>query len=209
MSSSVSSSIDAYGKAFLHAFKFPSQPVSGLLLGKRAQEDGGSLFISDAVPLFHTSALSCPNAMLDVALAQCHAVAKTRGLQLVGVYVANELATDNSVSAATSKTVAYIIDKFNLASLVTWQLLNTHLHPGATSPAAAQFVYQSSGVSNSVPLRFARWNTGTCGLDAETSDTALAKVREALEAFAHTKLADFDMHLENPQVDYFNEKLSL
>jgi hypothetical protein len=204
----VSASIEAYGKAFLHAFKFPAHAVSGLLLGKRFQEDG-AIFVADAVPLFHAMPISCPNAMLDVALSQSLAVAKTRGLQLVGLYTANELANDNAVSPGSQKVASYMIEKFGMASLIVWQLINNCVTLQTATPAVSQyFISGSSNAMTLSSLSFSRWNTGTCGVDAISSDEALQKVREALESFAHTKLADFDMHLENPQFDYFNEKLA-
>lgn len=208
---SVSTSFDAYGKAFLHAFKFPAQAVSGLLLGKRIQEDR-EVFVADVVPLFHALPIACPNAMLDVALAQAVAVAKTKGLQVVGLYSANELAHDTALSSGAQKAALYMMDKYSMPSLVAWQVLNSQVKSSdAAAPAVQQFVLSGSGGGRmtAVDVAFSRWNTGTCCVEEASSEEALRKVREALEAFVHTKLVDFDMHLENPQLDYFNSKITL
>lgn len=52
----------AYKKAYLHACKYVSEDVIGILVGKI----GGSNYkVEDAFPLFHTRILQCP---LEVAL---------------------------------------------------------------------------------------------------------------------------------------------
>jgi hypothetical protein len=61
----------ATSKILIHAAKFPSVAVNGILLGRKTakgESDAGPVSILDAVPLFHTNLNLTP--MLDVALEQ-------------------------------------------------------------------------------------------------------------------------------------------
>ena len=142
----ITTSFEAYGKAFLHCVKFPSQGVSGILLGKRTGSDSSNascnlcdVIIADTVALFHALPISTPHPMLEVALIQCASAAKARGLHVVGIYVANELATDNDLSSMSKKVSQHLQDKFSNSSTpwVVWQIQNNLIKSTATTPAGA------------------------------------------------------------------------
>jgi hypothetical protein len=56
----------AYEKIILHALKYPSQSVTGVLLGKSNEAEKAQL-ITDAIPLFHGNILA---PMLEIAMMQ-------------------------------------------------------------------------------------------------------------------------------------------
>jgi len=56
----------AYEKIILHSFKYPSQSVTGVLLGKKNEDEKVQL-ITDAIPLFHGNILA---PMLEIAVMQ-------------------------------------------------------------------------------------------------------------------------------------------
>uniref|UniRef100_A0A0A9YWR6 Neighbor of COX4 n=1 Tax=Lygus hesperus TaxID=30085 RepID=A0A0A9YWR6_LYGHE len=57
-----------------------------------------SCYITDAIPLFHTLPMTYPHPMVDVALAHVNSIAKTNGLSLLGLYIANERCNDHTLS---------------------------------------------------------------------------------------------------------------
>ena len=60
---------EAYCKPILHALKYPSQSVLGILVG---EEKGNKINITDAFPLFHGSVLA---PMTELALTQvCYSI---------------------------------------------------------------------------------------------------------------------------------------
>lgn len=65
----------AYEKIVLHALKYPSQSVTGVLLGK--QNDAEKIhLITDAIPLFHGNVLA---PMLEIAMMQVRII----GIELI------------------------------------------------------------------------------------------------------------------------------
>lgn len=203
----MSVSADAYTKAVLHAMKHPTQPVLGFLMGKATGADK-STFIADAVPILHTNGAVFKSPTVEIAFLQCQAVGRTKGLSVVGVYAANEHVKDNAVSETTKKWAGFIAEQTAApaASIVVWQL-NNSLVRADNSSAVAVVQYKGGNYRTEVPIAFSRWNTSTCAADAIAPKEAVERLSRAMEAFLHMKLWDFEEHLEDVSLDYFNQRL--
>ena len=200
----------AYAKAVLHTKKHATQPVMGFLLGRRLQGGGDAVFVADAVPVMHSGFSVMPSSVIDAAHDQCSASGKTQGLTVVGLYAANERLNDNSVSDHTKALVKFLVSKLPSGGcMVLWNFNNTLLRLKESEiPAATVTVIDSNGnQGNADEMKFGAWNTGSCGADAVASSAALQRVTSLADSFAHASLVDFEEHLEDPHLDYFNPKL--
>lgn len=84
---------------------------------------------------------------------------------------------------------------------------NSAIASAAAAPALQQYLFVGDSVTK-VGVQFGRWNTGLCAVDAVPTDAVLTKVHhQLLDSLTHTRFVDFDMHLENPGLDHFNDKL--
>jgi ER membrane protein complex subunit 8/9 len=209
MTTTVESSAVAIAKAIFHASKFSTQAVFGLLVGKRLQSH--HCFVVDAIPITHTLPAVCPHPVMESALAMVSAFATSKGLVVLGLYVANERLDDNGVSDYTATIVRYLQSKVSGASsgLVLWQLQNPKLKAassfGGTAPVE-QYIYTSSSTAAStLPLSFAQWDGDACKTSPVDDSRVLAAVKNGVLNFEHSKLVDFEDHLENVALDFFNE----
>ncbi|GBG87698.1 hypothetical protein CBR_g45852, partial [Chara braunii] len=110
----------AYVKLVLHAFKYQSLAVNGVLIGRlRNAGDGGEsadpkgnreVVVEDAVPLFHGQLALLP--MLELALMQIESYASTENLSIVGYYHGNERYDDVDFGNVGSRIAAKIADYF-------------------------------------------------------------------------------------------------
>ncbi|RNF23403.1 uncharacterized protein Tco025E_02817 [Trypanosoma conorhini] len=208
---SVVSSVEAYAKALLHCQKYPTQAVSGFLLGKRLTESGASdsVFVADAVPLFHTIMMTHPHPMLSVAHAQVSSYARTKGLVLLGYYVANERAGDSSVSPLTTNVLRMLQDKSSTGnSPLLWTIVSANPVEGVGVHLS---YYTGGGKCVSAPeMTFGRWNSDTLTCEATTSSTEAVEVFEnAVDAFKQFQLVDFEDHLERVQLNYLEQAVQV
>ncbi|XP_067869923.1 ER membrane protein complex subunit 9-like isoform X3 [Heterodontus francisci] len=95
-------SAQAYVKMQLHAAKYPSCAVNGLLLAEKVPEaDGECLLLTDCVPLFHNClALT---VMLEVALNQVDLWSAANNQVIAGYYQANDRVRDASPNSVAVK----------------------------------------------------------------------------------------------------------
>lgn len=70
----------AYRKMLLHALRFPSRPVLGVLIGVRKQGEAEPEIV-DVAPLFHSYALA-PMLELALSLVELHCKVGIRGARL-------------------------------------------------------------------------------------------------------------------------------
>ncbi|RNF03531.1 hypothetical protein TraAM80_05711 [Trypanosoma rangeli] len=204
---SVVSSVEAYAKALLHCQKYPTQAVSGFLVGKRLTESGtsNSVFVADAVPLFHTIMMTHPHPMLSVAYAQVSSYARTRGLVLLGYYVANERAGDSSISPLTEKVLCMLQDKTSTGhNPLLWTIVSANRIEGA---GVRLSYYTGENTYLTAPeLTFGRWNSDTLSCEATASRTEAVEVFEnAVDALKQFQIVDFEDHLERVQLDYLEQ----
>lgn len=250
-SAGIVASPEAYTKALLHCYKYPTQPVMGMLIGKRLNDDSGaaaaggngsgagggtnsahsgtgsissssssSCFVSDAVPLFHTLPMSAPNPMLEVAYAHVQYAAKTSGQSLLGVYIANERLMDNAVSPVTKKVLDALQSRMpSQTKLLVWFINNECLTSPPMSLAITSLTADRCNPDKTIPLpsqvpadesmSFGHWNSDTLAPEATvTEEGVMEAVSNALDAFAHYRIADLDDHVEDPSVNYLEQPLA-
>ncbi|AYU76198.1 Uncharacterised protein family (UPF0172) [Leishmania donovani] len=244
LSTSVVASPEAYTKALLHCYKYPAQPVMGMLVGKRLSDDAGAAaqssgspssphtscgaasgtssstcYVSDAVPLFHTLPMTAPHPMLEVAYAHVQYAAKTTGQSLLGVYIANERLTDNGVSPLTKKMLDALQARLPTSTrLLVWFVSNECLTSPPTGLAITSLTADRCSCNKTISLpsqasadermTFGRWNSDTLAPEATVSaESVMESVSNALDAFAHYRIADLEDHLEDPSITYLEQPL--
>lgn len=218
--SAVVTSSKAYVKALLHCYKHPTQAVSGFLVGKAADEESGSCFVSDAYPLFHALPMGAPHPMLEVAYTHVQAAAKLNGMVLLGVYLANERLDDTSISPLTKTYLDWLQGRLpSGCRLLVWMVQNERLTtpPAPGEVALESFYYNSNDAltrhtsgrtQGGSRLHFGRWNADRVSAEADgTADSAVDDLHNALDAFAQYKLVDLEDHLEDPRLNYLVQPL--
>lgn len=206
----VEGSVAAVGKTIFHASKFSTQAVFGLLVGKRLQSN--HCFVVDAIPVTHTLPAVCPHPTVESALAMISSFVTAKGLVVLGLYVANERLDDNGISDYTTSIVRYLLTSNKVSSsagLVLWQLQNPKLKSansfGGSAPIVQHVYTSSASAATVVPLTFAQWDRDACATSAVDEARVLAAVKDGIHNFEHCKLVDFEEHLENVALDFFNE----
>ena len=198
---------ESFCKCVLHSVKYSTQPVLGALLGKKLAD---SFFIVDSVPLFHTSVVTTPHPLFEVALMQATAQAKTKGLSVVGLYAANERLDDNMVSVHAKRLIGALLER--QAPLVFWQLDNQKLvglSNGVDNVPLEQLLFTNGVDSASTPeFGFAMWDQDACCAKGIERVSPARLIEAAVDQSLHAHLYDFEDHLENVSLDYFNEALN-
>ena len=211
----------AYFTAVMHSMKHPTQPVCGLLLGRRSDGTADApAYVAAAVPITHNEVASAPHPITSVAIKQVAAVGRSTGRRIVGLYVANERLDDSSLHEHTVALLSYLSDATESKSLTVWLLNNRTLKPHDESDAAAVKLYAaertqsapgSAGASvrvHHVPglgLRFAKWNPDALAASDEVpTRRVMGKLIELLDGRRHMAVVDFEEHLEDCANDYFN-----
>lgn len=200
-------------KILLHSASHPSYSINGLLIGRKhgkaaakalqgepgspsSAQDKGSIEILDCLPLFHTSLSLSP--MAEVGLIQAEAFARSKGLQLIGYYQANEQIADVELGGIGKKITeriqsyapegcALLVDNSKLQGFLQQKeptFLQLHVKEGGKT--WTQLPPSSlSGDFDSVPREFL---------------TLHGEGR-------HHKLVDFDDHLNDISKDWLNRDL--
>ncbi|KAI8067751.1 hypothetical protein BC940DRAFT_300377 [Gongronella butleri] len=178
--------LNGYCLPLLHAAKFPSSQVCGLLLGKMDKEKGSIQSIDTAVPLFHHWTTLTP--MLEVALQQVELHADKKGLQIVGWYQGNERLEDTTLHENAIK-VADVIRARSGAALIL-VINNASLSsPGKDGSNYVAFGYQDKD-----------WRKG--GMSIDVASTHQSKTVDLLNDGAYQRIVDFDQHLDDVQQDW-------
>eukprot|EP01061_Rhynchopus_euleeides_P011386 TRINITY_DN20947_c0_g1_i1.p2 TRINITY_DN20947_c0_g1~~TRINITY_DN20947_c0_g1_i1.p2 ORF type:complete len:223 (+),score=61.55 TRINITY_DN20947_c0_g1_i1:93-761(+) len=200
----------AYGKVFLHAQNYPSQAVSGLLLGRVVTVEGKKeLFVAEVLPLFHSFVQLLP--MLQVALAHARTWGKDRGLTVVGYYTAPSNLNDKASITPFAEKAMKLVSEANA---------------GNPSLALAIINSKMTGDSAEIPFKFfdssdlktgRTSESGCCRfgyLHEDSTVVALPDQQSTLERVASliqeggAHIVDFESHLDNVSLDYTNSKLS-
>ena len=105
----------AYCKMMMHAAKYPSSSINGVLLAKKT-EDRNLLYV-DCIPLFHINTALAP--MVEVALAQLENEVSRSGLRIAGFYHAHDNLRDNHVDTFSQKIADKIAENIPGTLLVT------------------------------------------------------------------------------------------
>ncbi|ORX46813.1 UPF0172-domain-containing protein [Hesseltinella vesiculosa] len=174
--------LKGYSIGLLHAAKYPSSSVCGLLLGKIENNTVHS--IEAAVPLFHHWTTLTP--MLESALQQVELFAAKQGQQIVGLYQGNQRADDTVLPDHTVKLANAIRDRSKAAMVL--MIDNQHLNELSTG----QIGYKCYGYQE------LQWRTGNVTIDV-TQDQ-ITKTKQWLNTCAYRRIVDMDDHLENTQL---------
>ncbi|GAA5918863.1 hypothetical protein JCM1841_002779 [Sporobolomyces salmonicolor] len=176
----------AYLKLILHAAKFPTSTVCGLLVGT-VDASSNTVSIVDAIPLLHHWTELSP--MVEAGLQLADLFVTTQQQVFVGLYVANERLGDTAVPLSLEK-VANAIRKERPEALVL-VVDNDQLASGA--PAILPYL---PSASSWVPSNVSSAHLSLS--DPSIPSVALSHVKSG----RHALLGDFDEHLEDVKVDW-------
>ncbi|XP_072359973.1 ER membrane protein complex subunit 9-like isoform X2 [Scyliorhinus torazame] len=186
-------SAQAYVKMQLHAAKYPSCAVNGLLLAEKVPEGSsrdGCLLLTDCIPLFHNClALT---VMLEVALNQVDLWSAANNQVIAGYYQANRHIKDTSPHSVAVKIADRVAEHLRGAVLI--MLDNTKLSGEYGGPAV--IVHERlDGKWTPKDKNLVMWQdwVGTRAL-----------VSELMELRAYGRLVDFDEHLDDIRRDWAN-----
>ncbi|KAK4054951.1 hypothetical protein OIV83_000875 [Microbotryomycetes sp. JL201] len=180
----------AYLKIVLHAAKYPSARVVGLLIGP-ASDDA---LVTDAIPMLHhwTDLSMATEACLQLADIHC----KNHNLCFKGVYVCNELLEDIAPPATIVRLATAVAQQSPKQTTLLTALDSKRLNSG-TSALIAHSV-SALTTSSMKPL-----DASSIGLEPESAaSTAFERARTGQAKL----LGDFDDHLEDATVDWLDNK---
>lgn len=186
----------AYCKILMHAAKYPSSSINGLLLSKVG---GGRQPVKyvDCIPMLHINTGLAP--MAEVALAQIESEVSRCGLTISGMYHAHDNIRDNHVDTFSQKIADKIADNVPGTILVTLDSkklsLNIDTH--------ALIVQQHD--ANSGKWRKRDANQIRLEHDTVTLQCATAVIHKKI----YRDLVDFDMHLDDISLDYKNVEINM
>jgi hypothetical protein len=182
MAESITLSPDSYTVLFLHACKYPHRSVNGLLLGSVS---GGSVSVSEALPLFHSPLGLAP--MLEAALLLADEYCQQRKLQLVGYYQANEVADDLELGPFGKK----ICDKIRSQCSACAALL---VDGAKMRPAPTELGLLAIGADG-------KRSSATPTLTPDASG-CIARLEKCLGKGLQQEVVDFDVHLDDCSKDW-------
>ena len=174
----------AYCKMIMHAAKYPSSNINGLLLAKKTGDQQGVKYV-DCIPLFHINTALAP--MVEVALAQIENEVGRSGLVISGFYHAHDNLRDNHVDTFSQKIADKIADNIPGTLLVT--IDSKKLSLNIDSPALILHQHEASSgkwkkrEGNSVRLEH----------DTVTLQCATAVIHKKI----YKDIVDFDTHLDD------------
>ena len=174
----------AYCKMIMHAAKYPSSNINGLLLAKKTGEQRGVKYV-DCIPLFHINTALAP--MVEVALAQIENEVGRSGLVISGFYHAHDNLRDNHVDTFSQKIADKIADNIPGTLLVT--IDSKKLSLNIDSPALILHQHEASSgkwkkrEGSSVRLEH----------DTVTLQCATAVIHKKI----YRDIVDFDTHLDD------------
>ena len=173
----------AYCKMIMHAAKYPSSNINGLLLAKKTGERG--LKYVDCIPLFHINTALAP--MVEVALAQIENEVGRSGLTISGFYHAHDNLRDNHVDTFSQKIADKIADNIPGTLLVT--IDSKKLSLNIDSPALILHQHEPSS---------GKWKKreGSC-LRLEHETVTLQCATAVLHKKIYRDIVDFDTHLDD------------
>ncbi|WIA11820.1 hypothetical protein OEZ85_011910 [Tetradesmus obliquus] len=201
---------EAYLTILLHAAKYPSCTVCGVLLGKVSSK---ACTATAAVPLFHLSMLLAP--CVETALAQVEAYAQQQSLQLLGYYHCESRFDAREPHPAGKRIAERIADRQPEAFMICLDnpKLAAFSREGSNEPPFELLLREAGpkGSWKKVPAGSAAGSLGIAAGGGGSSGSSWEGLRARfLNAHArgmHHELADFDEHLDDISRDYLNAGL--
>lgn len=193
----VSFSSRAYCKIILHAAKYPHCAINGLLLAKQKNKGDSKsveLRIEDVIPLFHICLHVSP--MAEIALTMVDQFAASKGLILVGYYLANENINDLSTDKPAHRIADKIAENYSNALMVVIDNKDITLQMNSNPLRVAQFVDGKWKAKDIIDISYEKLVTYTGALHS------------LLKAEQYRNLVDFDNHLDDISLDWQNRKLN-
>ncbi|DBA95771.1 hypothetical protein WJX77_000427 [Trebouxia sp. C0004] len=185
-------------KILLHSAKYPAASVNGVLLG-RVKSDQKTVEIVDAIPLLHSFLSLAP--ALETALVQVSSYAKQQqDLELVGYYHANERFSDTDLGTPARKVADKLYSNNNVACTL---LIDSSKLRSSLQKKAGEFlqlyVKDESGRN---------WVKSPVDSSLKyDSGSVLSVFLQMCTEGRHTKLSDFDDHLNDLGRDWRNKDL--
>jgi hypothetical protein len=168
----------AFVKPLLHAAKYPTSTVTGVLLATQDTCD-----LVDAIPLFHQfNHLSC---MLDVALDQIALYCKHHKLRIAGMYQANA-SLDTHPHPTTTKIMHSLGD-----SAVLLMVDVKRYNDAPNMPFQPYIIKDRQLKKSGQDVSFVLGHTALPSL-----------VRTAIDQDAYLNVVDFDAHLDDVRGDW-------
>ncbi|CAJ0946740.1 unnamed protein product, partial [Mesorhabditis belari] len=155
------------------------------MLGK---SHGGKLTITSVVPLVHESAPLSPS--IEIALAL---VSSKDDQSIVGIYYSNASYQDKSFNPYSIRLAEKIAAVTGQSTYLA-QVVNWHLTADCSSPCISVYQQQDSG----------SWKD----IKVDVDPVALTLVSSALQKKLYRELVDFENHLDNPELDFYNSSLN-
>ncbi|KPJ10136.1 UPF0172 protein CG3501 [Papilio machaon] len=184
----------AYAKLMLHAAKYPSCAVTGILLADGTNiRDGAKnqdLNIVDAIPLFHHSHYLSP--MAEIALTQIDTMAQADNRVIAGYYAACENFRDNTVEKCPGQKIAEKIAEL-FPSAVFIVIDNKKVMKHLDSPAIKVHSYNEG-----------KWKPKETSNILYQQSYVLETVSYLLQALVYKDLVDFDNYLDDLTLDWTN-----
>ncbi|XP_050421201.1 ER membrane protein complex subunit 8/9 homolog [Adelges cooleyi] len=187
--SKVSFSTLAYCKIVAHAAKYPHCEVNGLLIAD-APAKGDKLVIIDSVPLFHQCLHVSP--MSEIALMQIDQIANTCNMYIAGYYLANETLDDLSYDKPAHKIMDKIAEHETDICMV---VINNRLMEINQKENALVVHKHEEG----------KWKR--CS-SVQIENGTLAAASAILQQQSYKSLIDYDNHLDNLSLDWFNTEFA-
>ena len=184
--------LSASAKMFLHAAKYPSNSVNGVLLAHSSDKNR----IVNAIPLFHVNLGLQP--MAEAALYIINHYCLSNSLCIVGYYFAPELQT-HFFKTESSKTnimglkIAEKIAENNGNSCVIVVLNNEQLSSDSLTNSFKAYSYPESNHEYTMPKSSMTVACQPSSNGTEASSAVLA----LLSSKVHNFITDFDDHLSN------------
>ncbi|ORX38408.1 hypothetical protein BD324DRAFT_620746 [Kockovaella imperatae] len=180
----------AYALPLLHAARYLSHTVIGILLGKI---DRGSKRVSveDALPLIHHYTSLSP--MMEVALELGAAAASERGMEVVGLYVVPKDDKNSGLGRVGERILGEMKGKFDAS--FAWLVDNEKLGEGSV-PYTIYTISQSSTSPQALPSKSSSSFPSPFTLDS-TPNLPARTLQAIRDEKIHRNLVDFDDHLND------------
>jgi len=188
----------AYCKMMMHAARYPSYSINGLLLSKSSSMSSGSKLIQylDCIPLFHINTGLAP--MVEVALAQIESELEGTGMVISGFYHAHDNLRDTHVDVFSQKIADKIAENSPGTLLATIDSKKLSLN----IDCSGLILHQHDGSG--------KWKTrDRNSLRLEHDSITLACASALIHKKIYRDLVDFDIHLDDISLDYLNVELNM
>jgi len=191
----------AYCKMLMHAAKYPSSSINGVLLSKVGGGRNPVKYV-DCIPMLHINTALAP--MAEVALAQIEAEVSGCGLMISGLYHAHDNLRDNHVDTFSQKIADRIAENVATAGgggavIVTLDSKKLSLNIDHHALLVQQHDTNSG--------KWKKRDVGSIRLehDSVTLQCAAAVIHKKI----FRDLVDFDMHLDDISLDYKNVEINM